>query len=134
MIIYIFCMLALYYIIYQYLCSITLCSMFWVIIKVLLQKKKIVVSNCWYNTVDCYKCWIYVIDLVLNVCKPWMCEKLDWLTGVFFLAFHQALQPLILAHPTSNTTRFWDLDCQFPPLCLYHTHLILWCQWNRSEN
>ncbi len=36
-----FCMHSLYYIIYQYLCSITLCSMFWVIIK-------IGVTNCCY--------------------------------------------------------------------------------------
>ncbi len=33
-----------------------------------------------YLCLDCYKCWIYDIDLVLNVCKPRMCEKLDWLT------------------------------------------------------
>ncbi len=37
-IIYIFCMLALNYMIYQYLCSITLCSIFLVIIKIVVTK------------------------------------------------------------------------------------------------
>ncbi len=39
-------MLALYYIIYQYMCSITLCSMFWVIIKIVVTK-----HCCWTSSI-----------------------------------------------------------------------------------
>ncbi len=111
-------MLTLYYIIDQYVCSITLCSMFWVIIKIVVTKKKLLQYLPYLVFLICISGGIHIYSDV---------KSLN--TGTFRPIYFMMTNCII--HIVANVlwNSIWLDILVFIYLSLHH-RMILKCQWS----